>query len=104
MRLVCRIKILFWKAKRQSNTVHYLAQYQQTRFVKNENCLVQLAETFRPVLRRKVTVMGRSESLLNVCRLAWVQTGQSSSAVTASLRFGFLLHIEDLDTPSQYPV
>src|SRR5262249_15679925 len=101
MRFMCRIEILLCKAKRKSNTVHQLAQYQQTRFMKNNNCFTKIRQSFWPITRRKVTFIGRSESLLDVCRLAWVQTAQPSSTVTASFGFGCLRKIKEHNTSSE---
>src|SRR5262245_49361587 len=101
MRLMCRIEILLRKSKRQSNTVHHLAQYRQTRFMKNHNCLTEIRQSFWPVPRRKVTVIRGSEPLLDVCRLAWVQTAQPGSPVTSSIGFGCLRKIEKLNAPGE---
>jgi hypothetical protein len=37
MLLVCGIEILLWKSKRKRDTVHQLAQYRETRIMKNRN-------------------------------------------------------------------
>src|SRR4030095_12940709 len=69
MRLMCRIEILLRKSKRKSDSLHHLAQYRQTRFMKNHNCFTEIRQSSWPVPRRKVSVIGRSESLLDVCGL-----------------------------------
>src|SRR5262245_2133148 len=101
MRLMCRIEILLRKSERKSDTLHHLAQYRQTRFMKNHSCFTEFRQSFWPVPRRKVTVIGRSEPLLDVCRLAWVQTAQPGSTVTARLGFGCLRKIEKLNAPGE---
>src|SRR4029453_9601942 len=101
MRLMCRIEILLRKSKRKSDTLHHLAQYHQTRFMKNRNRLTKVRQSFRPVPRRKVTVIGRSEPLLDVCGLRWVQTAQPGSTATARLGFGCLRKIEKLNAPGE---
>src|SRR4029077_982577 len=69
--------------------------------MKNRNWLMKLRESFWPVTRRKVTVVRRSESLLNVCGLAWIQTAESSAAITAGLGFSCLRKVKERDTPSE---
>src|SRR5438876_12163438 len=101
MWLVCRVEILFRKAKRKSHTVHYLPQYQETRFMKSPNCFTKSWKLFWPIIRRKVTVIGRSESLLDVCGLGWVQTAQPGSAVTARFGFPRLGKVKELNASSK---
>src|SRR6266545_7050871 len=69
--------------------------------MKDRNCLAKSRESFWPVRRWKVTVIGRSESLLNVCGLAWVQTAQPGSAVAACFGFRGLRKIEEGNTPTE---
>src|SRR5215813_391107 len=101
MRFMCRIEIPLCKSKRKSNTVHQLAQYRQTRFMKNHNCFTKIRQPFWPITRRKVIFIGGSESFLDVCRLAWVQTAQPSSAVTASFSFGCLRKVKECNASSE---
>src|SRR5262245_34266011 len=101
MGLVCRIEKLFRKFKRESDTLHHLAQYRQTRFMKNHDGFTEIKQSFWPVLRRKVTVIGRSKPLLDVCRLAWIQTAQPRSTVAAHLGFVCQRKIEKLNAPGE---
>jgi hypothetical protein len=48
----------------------------------------------RPVTRRKVIVIRRSESLFDVCGLAWVQTASPGAAVSAGFGFGCLRKVK----------
>src|SRR5262245_17864517 len=101
MRFMCRIEILLRKSKRKSDTAHYLPQHQQARFMKNRNCLTEFRKSFWPVFRRKITVIGRPESLLNVCGLAWVQAAQPGSAITAGFGFPCLRKVKERNTLSE---
>src|SRR5262245_51098519 len=101
MRFMCRIEILLCKSKRQSNPVHQLAQHRQARFMKEHNCFTEIRQSFWPITRRKVTFIGRPESFLDVCGLAWVQTAQPSSTVTASFGFGCLRKVKERNTSSE---
>src|SRR5262245_23851930 len=69
--------------------------------MKNRNCLTEPSGSFGPVPRRKVTVIGSPDSLLNIRGLRWVQTAQPGSAIAAGLRFRCLRQSKELNTPSE---
>src|SRR5262245_29194572 len=101
MRFMCRIEILFRQSKRKSNTVQQLSQYRQTCFMKNRDCLLKVRKSLRPIVRRKIIIVGGSESLLNVCGFARVQTAQAGAAITVGFGFRRLRKVKERDTPSE---
>src|SRR5262245_7312231 len=72
--------------------------------MKNRNCLSKFDRSFRPVARGKITIVGSSESLLDVGRLRRVQAAQSGTAVTASFDFCGLRKIEERNAASEHLV
>src|SRR5215467_13587297 len=69
--------------------------------MKNRNCLTKPNGLFRPIAGREIGVIRRSESFLNVCGLARIQTRQAGSAIAARLGFRFLRQMEKINAPGE---